>query len=85
VIDLSAEPWMRHGACRGLARADADRLFFPARGDSTAEAKAVCAACQVRAECLQYALEHNEKFGIWGGLSERERRRLRRARRAAAA
>ena len=84
MIELNAEPWMQHGACRGLSHADADRLFFPARGDSTAEAKAICARCPVRNECLEYALEHHEKFGIWGGLSERERRRLRRQRMAAA-
>lgn len=53
-------------------------LFFPERGESTREAKQVCATCKVRAECLQYALDNHEKFGIWGGKSERERRRMRR-------
>jgi WhiB family redox-sensing transcriptional regulator len=38
----------------------------------------VCRSCDVRAECLEYALEHDERFGIWGGMSERERRRLKR-------
>ena len=42
------------------------------------EAKRICTTCEVRAECLEYALEHDERFGIWGGLSERERRRLKR-------
>ena len=64
-------------------------LFFPERGASTREAKEVCRGCVVREDCLEYALANGEKFGIWGGLSERERRRLRRARamsrRAAAA
>ena len=69
--------WHQHGACRG---ADPN-LFFPARGESVKEAKAVCARCPVRAECLEYALTNQEKFGIWGGLSERERRQLRRQRR----
>ena len=55
-------------------------LFFPERGASTREAKAVCRGCEVRGECLEYALAHGEKFGIWGGLSERERRRVRRQR-----
>ena len=55
-------------------------LFFPERGASTREAKAVCRACVVQNECLEYALVNGEKFGIWGGLSERERRRLRRQR-----
>ncbi|MDU5308733.1 MAG: WhiB family transcriptional regulator, partial [Varibaculum cambriense] len=48
------------------------------KGGSTREAKAVCELCEVRDECLSYALENDERFGIWGGLSERERRRLRR-------
>ncbi len=52
--------------------------FFPEKGGSTREAKRVCHACIVRAECLDYALAHDERFGIWGGLSERERRRLKR-------
>jgi WhiB family redox-sensing transcriptional regulator len=58
-------------------------LFFPARGESCADAKAVCRGCRVRVECLEYALALGEKHGIWGGLSERERRRLRRRRASA--
>jgi len=68
--------WQDYGNCRG---ADAD-LFFPERGASTRRAKAICDGCPVRGECLDYALAHGEKFGIWGGLSERERRRVRRER-----
>ena len=52
--------------------------FFPEKGGSTREAKKVCASCEVRAECLEYALANDERFGIWGGLSERERRKLKR-------
>jgi WhiB family redox-sensing transcriptional regulator len=55
--------------------------FFPEKGGSTREAKRVCAGCAVRSECLEYALANDERFGIWGGLSERERRRVRLARR----
>jgi WhiB family redox-sensing transcriptional regulator len=51
--------------------------FFPEKGGSTRDAKKVCSACTVRSECLEYALGNDERFGIWGGLSERERRRLR--------
>jgi WhiB family redox-sensing transcriptional regulator len=51
--------------------------FFPEKGGSVRQAKAVCRGCDVRVQCLEYALEHDEKFGIWGGLSERERRRVR--------
>jgi WhiB family transcriptional regulator, redox-sensing transcriptional regulator len=68
--------WQENANCLGV---DPD-LFFPERGASTREAKSVCRSCEVRLECLEYALSHGEKFGIWGGLSERERRRVRRER-----
>jgi WhiB family redox-sensing transcriptional regulator len=57
--------------------------FFPEKGGSTRDAKRVCTGCDVRAECLEFALNNDERFGIWGGLSERERRRLRMQRRDA--
>jgi WhiB family redox-sensing transcriptional regulator len=68
--------WQDQANCLGV---DPD-LFFPERGASTREAKEVCKGCVVREDCLEYALANGEKFGIWGGLSERERRRLRRQR-----
>jgi len=68
--------WQGQANCMGV---DPD-LFFPERGASTREAKEVCRGCVVREDCLEYALANGEKFGIWGGMSERERRRLRRAR-----
>jgi WhiB family redox-sensing transcriptional regulator len=68
-----ADDWTEQAACRGM---DPD-LFFPERGHSTAEAKAVCGSCPVRDTCLDEALARSERFGIWGGKSERERRRLR--------
>ena len=49
--------------------------FFPGKGGSTQEAKKVCADCTVRKQCLEWAIDHDERFGIWGGMSERERRR----------
>jgi WhiB family redox-sensing transcriptional regulator len=52
--------------------------FFPEKGGSTRDAKRICAECTVRTECLEYALANDERFGIWGGLSERERRKFRR-------
>ncbi len=70
------DPWKQFANCLGV---DPD-LFFPERGASTKEAKRVCGACVVREECLEYALANGEKFGIWGGMSERERRRVRRER-----
>lgn len=72
--------WHEAAACRGIN----PDLFFPQRGASTREAKEVCRGCVVRGECLEYALTPpTEKFGIWGGTSERERRALRRRRDAA--
>jgi WhiB family transcriptional regulator, redox-sensing transcriptional regulator len=54
--------------------------FFPARGESVRDAKEVCARCAVRSECLDFALRLKVAHGVWGGLSERERRTLRRSR-----
>lgn len=71
--------WRARAACR-----DADpALFFPERGESLAPAHAYCAGCAVRDTCLDEGL--GERFGVWGGTSERERRRLRRTVRTAAA
>lgn len=78
---IPSAPWMKRAACRGMERGD--ELFFPERGASTREAKAVCRSCPVREDCLEYALATGEKFGIWGGLGERERRRIRGQRAAA--
>jgi len=67
--------WQERALC---AQTDPE-AFFPEKGGSTREAKRVCTTCEVRVECLEYALDHDERFGIWGGLSERERRRLKKA------
>ena len=64
--------WQEWALC---AQTDPE-AFFPEKGGSTREAKKVCVSCEVRAECLEYALANDERFGIWGGLSERERRKL---------
>jgi WhiB family transcriptional regulator, redox-sensing transcriptional regulator len=69
---LSALSWQDKARC---AEVDPER-WFPEKGGSVREAKRVCRSCEVRPECLDYALEHGERFGIWGGMSERERRRL---------
>lgn len=66
--------WQERALC---AQTDPES-FFPEKGGSTREAKKVCLACEVRSECLEYALANDERFGIWGGLSERERRLPRR-------
>ncbi|MFC8273700.1 WhiB family transcriptional regulator [Streptomyces sp. NPDC057271] len=64
--------WQENALC---AQAGPE-FFFPAPGSSTREAKQLCGACEGRVACLQYALEHDERFGVWGGLSEKERGRL---------
>ena len=74
---VAPEPWMVDAACTSVD----PELFFPTRGESVDEAKAVCRGCPVRGECLEYALGRGEKYGLWGGASERERRRMRRQRR----
>lgn len=68
------QEWQERALC---AQTDPE-AFFPEKGGSTREAKRICAGCEVRTECLEYALQHDERFGIWGGLSERERRKLKR-------
>lgn len=81
LVDPRALAWRSAGACRGRPQA----WWFPQRGQDTKRAKEVCAGCVVREQCGAYALTHSDERGIWGGLSERERRRLRSARHAEAA
>jgi WhiB family redox-sensing transcriptional regulator len=76
VEPCGVEQWWRLAACRGM---DTD-LFFPERGDSTTEVRNTCSGCSTRAECLAYAFNNGEKTGVWGGLSERKRRAIRRSR-----
>lgn len=66
--------WQHKALC---AQTDPE-AFFPEKGGSTKDAKRVCAHCEVRDQCLAWAIEHDERFGIWGGLSERERRKYKR-------
>lgn len=68
--DLPA--WMTQALC---VETDPE-AFFPAKGGSTREAKTVCRRCPVSFECLEYALANEDRYGIWGGMSERERRKL---------
>lgn len=71
---LADKSWRDDALC---AQTDPE-IFFPEQGGTNAEAKRVCVVCDVRSECLEYALEHHERFGIWGGLSEHERRKIKR-------
>ena len=73
--DAGLLAWQEQALC---AQTDPE-AFFPEKGGSTREAKRICVGCEVKGECLEYALGQDERFGIWGGLSERERRRLKRA------
>ena len=69
---ITPPEWMEDALC---AQTDPE-LFFPEKGGSTRGAKSVCRPCPVTVECLAYALEHEDRYGIYGGLSERERRKL---------
>ena len=74
--------WRKRAACRGI---DVE-IFYPAtdEDDDAEPAKAVCGECPVRQACLEHALAHREREGIWGGTTERERRRILRQRRKSA-
>lgn len=72
--DDGALAWQTDALC---SQTDPE-AFFPEKGGSTRDAKRICGECDVRGECLEYALGNDERFGIWGGLSERERRKLKR-------
>ncbi|MEW2550327.1 WhiB family transcriptional regulator [Streptomyces zhihengii] len=68
--------WQSRGVCHGMDPEDADAVFFPLPRDheAIAEAKELCGWCPVRRDCLNYALENVLKEGVWGGLTEAERR-----------
>ncbi len=74
VADLlgNAPEWQERAHC---SQTDPE-AFFPEKGGSTRMAKRICKRCEVKDECLEYALVHDERFGIWGGMSERERRKM---------
>lgn len=75
--DWDKDGWRERANCKGINA----NLFFPERGDNHHDinaAKRVCRSCEVREQCLEYALTNYETIGIWGGMSERERRTIRR-------
>ncbi|MFP5326469.1 MAG: WhiB family transcriptional regulator [Acidimicrobiia bacterium] len=74
------QTWRHNAACRGI---DPD-VFYPADDDPADDAKAICDVCPVRMPCLEWALSTREKEGVWGGATERERRRMIRQRRKSA-
>lgn len=79
-MSLQELKWWDLGACRGLAA----EVFYPDDDDGAEAAKAVCAGCSVKGPCLDYALAVREKVGVWGGATERDRRRILRQRRRSA-
>ena len=80
-FDDSPTAWMGQGNCRNYPPA----TFFPSDGVGVDRARAICKGCPVTTECLEYALEERIEHGVWGGCSERERRRILKRRRAEAA
>jgi WhiB family redox-sensing transcriptional regulator len=72
--------WRQRAACRGV---DPD-IFYPVSDEDAADAKAICAQCPVQGACLEWALTRREHDGVWGGATERERRRIIRRRRRSA-
>lgn len=77
---MNPPSWRKHAACRGL---DPD-IFYPVSEEGSEEAKAICGGCPVRQACLEHALVSRERDGVWGGATERERRRMLRHRRRSA-
>ena len=80
-MDEAEQTWMADGSCRHYPPA----AFFPSDGVGVDAARKICAECPVEAECLEYALVQRIDHGVWGGCSERERRRILKRRRQQAA
>jgi len=78
--DKNTMVWRQKAACRGV---DPD-IFYPVTDEEAEDAKAICAQCPVREACLEWALSSREREGVWGGATERERRRIIRRRRRSA-
>jgi WhiB family redox-sensing transcriptional regulator len=72
LVDLDERPWAAYASCR---EADPD-LFFPAEAGDATDALKICRGCPVQAECLDWALEMRITYGVWGGATERDRRRI---------
>lgn len=81
MIDLDREQWALRAACRDedpelFFAADGERTGSPAHRDRVEAAKAICRTCTVQAECLTYAVDTRQRVGLWGGLTEDERKPL---------
>ena len=80
MVPLTNQIWRQHAACHGVE----PDVFYPVSDEEADVAKAICAQCSVRQPCLEYALQKRERDGVWGGATERERRRILRQRRRSA-
>lgn len=80
MIAQTTATWRKRAACRGID----PEVFYPVDDEDAVQAKAICDACPVRQACLEHALAHREREGVWGGATERERRRILRQRRKSA-
>ena len=80
MVPLTNQSWRQHAACRGVE----PDVFYPVSDEEADVAKAICDQCSVRQPCLEWALAERERDGVWGGATERERRRLLRQRRRSA-
>ena len=78
-MDFESDDWKRRGMCVDLDPGEADQIFFSGRGRTGVAARAICSRGAVQEPCLEYAPAEHEDFSIWGGTSERERRKLREA------
>lgn len=77
-LELDYQAWMSDAICPSVGT----DLFFPERATSAAQPRRICDRCPVATQCLEYALDHHEDFGIWGGKSPKQREAIRRARAA---
>ena len=73
-MSLNERDWTEQSACKDIDKS----VFFPSTYGGVKKAKAICATCPVSAECLQYATDNDLNYGVWGGLGEGDRERLRR-------
>lgn len=77
LVEAFKQEWWKDARCVGMDPA----IFFPEKGKTAREAKAICADCDALAACREYGLTTNQKYGVWGGLTERDRRRVKKDRR----
>jgi len=68
-MNLDRYIWQEHAACRGIEA----EIFFPISDEEAGPAKAICSACDVERDCLLFSLQNRERYGVWGGVTEKER------------